>query len=286
MKLWLILGILAYLSYAVSTCIDKFMMNKKYGILRTNTFKMFFDGLILLIIGLIFFNLSFNRILIFGALILGFLYATSGIIYYKALKIRAVGEVIPALQSSQILLIFIASIIIFNEPVNPFNYIGIILILAGAYSVLSKNGLKFPNFDKSLVLIIFLVILHLIYALLAKKILSIDVQPISLAIVMYFSTTLVMLVYDLILKRKSFFSVIRIRPDILKIGAAAFFGAIGTFLLFSALSIGNASKVYPIAGLQSVFIFIIALIFLKEKFKWHRLIGILIVFAGIFLISI
>jgi len=286
MKLWLFLGILSYLSYAISTSIDKYMMNHKYDILRTNTFKMFFDGVILLIIGLIFFDLSINRILILGALILGFLYATGGVVYYKALKFRNVGEVIPASQSSQLLLIFLASIIVFNEPATTINYIGIILILVGAYSVLSKNVLKLPRLDKSLLLISLMIIINVIYALLAKKILLINTHPLSLAIMMYFSTTLVMFIYDLVLKRKSLSSIINIKPDILKIGVASLFGALGTFLLFSALSIGDASKVYPIAGLQSVFIFIIASAFLKEKFRWHRMIGTIIVFAGIFLISL
>jgi uncharacterized membrane protein len=56
--------------------------------------------------------------------------------------------------------------------------------------------------------------------------------------------------------------------------------------LFSAAALGNASKVYPLAGLQSAFIFIIALLFLKEKFYWHRLAGTVIVFLGIFLVSL
>jgi len=38
--------------------------------------------------------------------------------------------------------------------------------------------------------------------------------------------------------------------------------------------------------LQSVFVFIIALMFLKEKFYWHRLIGTIIVVIGIYFISI
>ncbi len=67
---------------------------------------------------------------------------------------------------------------------------------------------------------------------------------------------------------------------------ASFFGAMGTFLLYSALAIGDASKVFSIAGLQSAFIFIIASLFLKEKFRWHRLGGTMIIVAGVFLISV
>ena len=44
MELWLLFGILSYFSYSISTSIDKYMMNKKYDIIKTSTFKMFFDG--------------------------------------------------------------------------------------------------------------------------------------------------------------------------------------------------------------------------------------------------
>jgi transporter family protein len=108
---------------------------------------------------------------------------------------------------------------------------------------------------------------------------------------MYFSTTIISVIciffYRLSSAKRastplaSSFSKARL----VSIGVAAFFGVIGTFLLYTALSKGDASKIYPLAGLQSIFIFIIASIFLREKFKWQRLIGIIVVFAGIFLLS-
>ena len=278
-------GILSYFSYAISTSIDKYMMNKKYNVIKTSTFKMFFDGIILLIIGLIFFNLNFTYNLFLWSLVLGVIYALAGIIYYNSLKLKDVEEVVPSIQSLTILLIFIGSIIIFKELVNFFNYIGVILILVGVYLVLSKNQLKIPKLDKAIILIVLIIILTTIYSLLVKKLLF-HIEPINLAIMMYFSTTIILVFYQLFFKRESLSSLFQFKPNISKIMIAAFFGAIGTFLIYYALSIGNASKVYPLAGLQSVFIFIIASVFLKEKFYWHRLIGTVVVFFGIFLISV
>jgi len=57
-------------------------------------------------------------------------------------------------------------------------------------------------------------------------------------------------------------------------------------LLYTALSQANASKVYPISGISSITAFFLATIFLKEKFHIHRFIGTLIVFLGIYLISL
>ena len=66
----------------------------------------------------------------------------------------------------------------------------------------------------------------------------------------------------------------------------AVFGALGTLLFFLALSIGNASKVYPIAGVESMLIFIFAILFLKERFEWHRFLGTGIIVLGIAFVSI
>ncbi|MCK4781425.1 DMT family transporter [Candidatus Parcubacteria bacterium] len=281
MELWILLGILSYLSYAISTSIDKCLMNHGWNPLVTNTVKMFFDGLILLIIGLIFFNLSFTSELLIYSLLLGFLYAFSGILYFKCLKYKDVGEVVPYLQSFTILLVFIGSIFLFSESVNSYNYIGILLIIIGVYLVLLKDGLKIPKIDKILFFIFLIVILNTGYILVVKSSLH-NIEPINIAIMMYFSTTLVLLGFSIFhSKQKEIFKVKN-----LKIIPAAFFGALGTLFLYSALSIGNASKVYPLAGLESVFVFIIATIFLKEKFFLYRFIGTIIVFAGIYLICI
>jgi drug/metabolite transporter (DMT)-like permease len=40
------------------------------------------------------------------------------------------------------------------------------------------------------------------------------------------------------------------------------------------------------AGVSSVTVFLLATVFLKEKFHWHRFIGTLIVVVGIYLISL
>jgi drug/metabolite transporter (DMT)-like permease len=284
MILWLMLGILSYLFYAISTSIDKFMMNQKYDVFRTNTIKMLLDGLILLVIGFLFFKLSISWALVLWSAVLGLLNSASGILYFNSLKLKDVGQVIPYIQSGGILLIFIASVIVFNEIVTPLNYLGVFLILVGVYAVLSENGFKAPKLDKAFFIILIITVLHLFYYLLAKKVLF-SIKAIDLSIAIYFSSTIILVLYQLLFRRKSS-GITRAGTLLPKIIPAAFFGALGTFLLFSAASLGNASKVYPLAGLQSAFIFIIALLFLKEKFYWHRLAGTMLVFLGIFFVSL
>lgn len=279
--LWLLLGVLSYLSYSISTSIDKFLMIKGYNLLNVNTFKMFFDGIILLVIGLLFFDLNFTPRLILWSLILGGIYAIGGIVYYFSIKRKDLDIVIPYYQSSSILLTFIGSIILLKEVVNLHNYLGAGFILIGVYVVLSKDGFKFPKLDKIILLILTIIILNTGYSLFVKKLLY-DIKPINLAIMMYFFSALIMSPFLLFSKKQNKLKDIK---DI-RIIAASFFGAMGTLLLYLALSVGNASKVYPLAGLESVFIFVISSIFFNKKFYWYRLIGTIIIFLGIYFISV
>ncbi len=130
-----------------------------------------------------------------------------------------------------------------------------------------------------------MVFLDVVYWLLVKKLLF-NIEPINLAILMYFSTTIILIIYQTLFKKELIINLLAHKQRILMIGVASMFGALGTFLLFSALSLGNATKVYPMAGLQSVLVFLIASIFLKERLYRHRLFGAVSVFFGIFLVSL
>ncbi|MBN2459172.1 DMT family transporter [Candidatus Woesearchaeota archaeon] len=282
---WLFLGILSFLSYSISTSIDKHMMSKKYDVLRTNTLKMLFDGLILLVLGIIFFELNLKVEILIGAFFLGLLYAAAGVAYFTSLRLGEVSKVVPFLQSSEILLTFIAAIIIFQENASIINFLGVALIILGAYAVLSEEQLRLPRLGKLPFLIFLVTLFDVAYWLLAKKLLF-DIKPIDLGVGTYLSSAVILFIYQLLFRRKTLEGVPPIMRTMPKIALAAFFGAMGTLLVFSALSIADASDVYPLAGLQSVFIFVIALIFLKEKFCWHRLLGTALVAMGIFCVSL
>jgi len=296
MALWLLLGVLAYLSFAISTSIDKLMMNKKYNRLWTNMLKSFFDAIMLLAIGLAFFSMEFTPQITLACVVLGFLYAVAGIFYFRVLGLSDVSKVMPYLQAAQVLLTFFFSLLLFSEPFNILNLAGILLIILGMYAVLSRKGFRAPRLDKAFYYVLIIVALHLGYWLLAKQVLF-DAQPISVGLAMYLSGGFFLAVFYLVSKAKANASASRdalpagLKPvhekqKILTVAIAAVFGSMGTFLLFTALKVGFASKVYSLAALQPVFISIIALIFLREKWYLQRIIGTVLVCAGIFLISI
>jgi len=281
MEFWIILGVLGYLSYSISSALDKYLMNKGYDPLLTNTMKMFFDGIVLLIVGILFFKIKISLNLIYWSVLLGIIYGIAGILYYKSLQLKDVQQIIPFIQASSILLIFFCAIFILKESANLSNYLGVFILVIGIFLVLSDKKTKIPKFDKAFYLITVAVILIVIFSLIVKVLLD-DIQPIDLSITMYFSSALFLFFYVLFIKkRKELFKIKRST-----IVVSAVFGSLGTFLMFMALAIADASKVYSLGGIQSVFIFAIAVIFLKEKFLWHRLLGVLMILIGIFLVTI
>jgi len=279
---WFLLGILSYFSYSLSNVVDKYLMNLDYGVRKTLMFKSLFNGFILLIIGLLFFKINITTNLIFWAFILGLLFSSAGLIYYYSLKKKDAQIYVPFTQSTELLLIFFASIVFLKEVVNGYNLIGVLLILLGLYLTLSKKRMKILEVDRILFYMFFAGILIAVYSVLVKFLLS-EIEPINLSIAVYFSVFLILFIAGGFIKENK---KVKINFNIWKVGLTSFFGSMGTLFLFYALSIGNASKIYPIAGIQSVIVFFIAMIFLKEKFSWFRLIGSLFIFAGIYLVSL
>ena len=258
----MIFGGLAYLLYAISTIIDKLFMQGGHRPLCTAAFKMFFDGVIVLALGITAFDLNITSDLIWWSLLLGLFYGLGSVSYMRAIKIKNVDEVIPVFQSAKLLIIFVFGLFLYNENATLFNFVGLGLILAGIYLVLSKKGVHLPKFDEGFFHIILLIFFSVAYALLAKRLL-VEVQPIDLVITMYFSSALVLSVYMLSFKKH------RCQFDFRssKIIIGALFAGVGTLLLYKALAIGDMSKVFSLSGLHSVFTFLMALLFLKEKFQ-------------------
>ncbi len=281
MEIWFWLAVVGYLFYAISSLIDKYLMNIRLGPVQTDMFKMLFDGLVVLTIGMIFFGIAITPRLALWSLLLGVLYASAGILYYKVLQKRDVEEVVPYLQSAAILFLFITSAALFRESVTFTQIFGVFLIIAGVWSILA-GGFSIPKIDRTIWLVLVIVVIAGAYALLVKKLLF-DVRPVDLAITMYFSAAFAIAVYQAVRGRWEKFKVDKRTP---RIFFGAVFGGLGTLILYSALALGDASRIYPMSGLESVFVFVLAALFLKEKFSWSRLVGVVLVCSGIVLVPI
>jgi uncharacterized membrane protein len=277
MEFWFILSLLGYMIGAVAGILDKFMMNQQYHPVTTVLLRTLFNAIFLGSAGLLFLNLNITASLLFLATIPAFLLAISFVVYLRVLKRKNASEIQPFSQSLDVLFIFLASVVFLHEPVALVSYVGIL--------ILAEHITKRPRLDRSLLIIMALVPIDIIYALLIKTFLG-SAEPIALAVSIYLMAFLMLIVVSLLQRRQIRPTSALLKPQLRIVLVASLFAATSVGLLYTALSIGNASKVYPMAGVSSVTVFLLATVFLKEKFHLHRFIGALIVVLGIYLISL
>jgi uncharacterized membrane protein len=285
MELWFILCLLGYSISAVSSTLDKYMMNLQYHPVTTVMFRTLFNGLLLGIAGVLILHIHLSTSLLLLAAIPALLLAASFVIYLRVLQRKNASEIQPYSQSLDVLFIFLSSVVFLQESVAWENYLGIIITVIGTYLVLAEHVTKVPHLDRWLLIIAALVPLDIAYALLIKTYLG-SAEPISLAVSIYLLAFLILTAVLLILRQTQQVTRNYTRPRLRTVFVSSLFAATAAGLLYTALSQANASKVYPMAGISSVAVFLLATVFLQEKFSKHRFIGTLIVVLGIYLISL
>jgi uncharacterized membrane protein len=284
MELWFVFSILGYTISAVAGILDKYMMNQRYHPVTTVLLRTLFNAIFLGSTGLLFLNLRLSASLLLLAAIPAFLLAVSFVIYLRVLQRKNASEIQPFSQSLDTLFIFLASIIFLHEPVTLPNYAGILIIVIGIYLVLTEHITKRPRLDHNLLIIAALVPIDITYALLSKTFLG-SVEPIALAVSIYLMAFLMLTVVSLLLRGQRQPTAL-LKPHLRIVLPASLCAAAAAGLLYTALSQANASKVYPMAGVSSIAVFLLATLFLKEKFYKHRFIGTMIVVIGIYLVSL
>lgn len=269
---------------AISGTLDKYMMNQRYHPVTTVLLRTLCNGLFLGTAGYLFLNLQITPSLLLLAALPAFLLAISFVVYLYVLQKKNASEIQPFSQSLDTLFIFLAALVFLNEPANLANYAGILIIVIGVYLVVAEHITQLPHLDRNFLIIVALVPIDIAYALLIKSFLG-NANPIALAVSIYLLAFLMLTIVSLLFRTQrqpaSLF-----KPQLRIVIPASLCAAAGAGLLYTALSVANASKVYPMAGINSVAVFLLATLFLKEKFYWHRFIGTLVVFVGIFLISL
>jgi uncharacterized membrane protein len=285
MELWFVLSILGYTIGAVASILDKHMMNQQNHPVTTVLLRTLFNAVFLGSAGLLFLNLRISASLLLLAAIPAFLLAISFVVYLRVLQKKNASEIQPFSQSLDVLFIFLGSIILLHEPAALANYAGILVMVGGIYLVLTEHITKRPHLDRNLLIIAALVPIDLAYALLIKTFLG-STEPIALAVSIYLMAFLMLAAVSLLMRRHIQPTPASLKPQVRIVLVASLCAAAAAGFLYTALSQANASKVYPMAGISSVTIFLLATLFLREKFHKHRFIGTLIVVIGIYLISL
>jgi len=285
MELWFIFAILGYTIGAISSILDKHMMNQLYHPVTWVLLRTLFNAIFLGTAGLLLIHLQITPSLLLLAAIPAFLLVISFVVYLFVLQKKDASEIQPFSQSLDTLFIFLAAVIFLHEPASLPNYIGILVTVIGVYLVLTEHITKVPRLDRQLLIIAALVPIDIAYALLVKTFLG-TTDPIALAVSIYIMAFLMLLVVSLLLRRYIHTTPASLKPQLRTVLVASLCAATAAAFLYTALSQANASKIYPMAGVSSVAVFLLATVFLKEKFHRHKFIGTLIVVIGIYLISL
>jgi uncharacterized membrane protein len=285
MELWFIFAVLGYTIGAISSILDKHMMNRLYHPVTWVLLRTLFNAVFLGTAGLLLIHLQITPSLLLLAALPAFLLVISFVVYLFVLQKKNASEIQPFSQSLDTLFIFLAAVIFLHEPASLPNYIGILVIVIGVYLVLTEHITKVPRLDRQLLIIAALVPIDIVYALLVKTFLG-TADPIALAVSIYIMAFLMLLVVSLLLRRYIHTTPASLKPQLRVVLVASLCAATAAAFLYTALSQANASKVYPMAGVSSVAVFLLATVFLKEKFHRHKFIGTLIVVIGIYLISL
>lgn len=290
LETWFVYLLLATIFYALSTVLDKELMILDLSPSETVTLKMTLDGanvfLILFLFGKIVLP-STLRLWFFIALVALF-YAVQMAMYFYSLKFSDITKAIPVLTASNVVVSFTGGAILFSDAVSKLNVLGGLLIVAGSFVVLSEGKLVLPKEFETIKYMFLSGVAGAISGLVAKQT-TFMFDPLNLALFMYMFVALYLNFYNFtydyekqvnmiktVTQNKKIFSILYI---------SSFFAAVGTLLYYSSLSLGEASKVIPI--LISLYMFFVLFIGEKtfhEKHFIYRMLGSLIMIAGIYAI--
>lgn len=144
---WQLLTILAVFIFAITTILDKFLLTKwiKNPLVPPLLFGplgMIASFVIYLFFGFSF--LSFQNIVL--ALLVGFIYMAGEFFYYKAVSREEVSRVIPLVYLSPLFVLIFAAVFL-SEILTPDKYLGVVLMVAGAFFISSKKFVQI-SFNK------------------------------------------------------------------------------------------------------------------------------------------
>ena len=277
-ELFLVLPIFAYLFFALTSSIDKYLVNRKISPLVVGSMKNLVVALFLLAAILIFAPGSFfavsyvNWVVILATAVVGI---GATVFFYRSMKLEEISRFVPYYQSAGILLPFVVVVILLNEIVNAYNILGAILVVAGVYASGSKR-FELPKYVKE----VHLTAIFNAIALILIKVSAVSVFPLIISFVYYLITGVAM--YKLSWPVKADFSLFKSVSNAKYLILASLGSFLGTSFLVFALSVVDGSVVFPVAGLYVMLVALFGGLWLKEKDLKKRLVGAALIMLGIY----
>jgi len=293
--MWAIFSISAAFVWALVNTIDKYVLSKRVDkpmiIIVIGGFVMPISGLFVYLLHSLP-NLSPLNILL--ALIAGTFYVLSGVFYLKSLKSEEMSRVIPLLSFSSLFVLLFATLFL-NEIFTPLKYLGIFLLLVGAFLVSSKDFLKI-KLGRAFWFMVLASLAGAINATLSKYLLKFtDFWTVFAYTRMGGILPLIPIAYfyfpELITATKRYG-----KKAVTLIVGNSILNILGLFLFTIAISLGPVTMVNALGAVQPFFVLLIAVIltiFYSEIIKEEigkstislKLFGIILIFVGVILIT-
>lgn len=180
--------------------------------------------------------------------------------------------------------IFIFSALIYKERITFSQLTGIIISISGVFTIITKGDLRVllsMKFNFGDILILIAAFSWALYSAILKSLpKEIDRLTFLMTIIIY--GTLMLLPFYLIELYLGYKFSVGLK-EVLTIGYVAIFASLLAFISWNkAVREVGANKAGPMVHLMPVFGTILSYIFLKEKVYLFHIIGIMLVFAGIF----
>ena len=297
MSAWLFYALLAPLLFAVVNILDKFLRDKHLG---TFTLSVFVGLGSLWVLALIpFIGFPASTVVIIAGLVTGFLFFVNAFPYFQALAVEEASRVIP-LWALEAPIVLVLAFILLKERLLLNDYIGFVLVVAGAFLILTRKLSDVLRPGKAFFLMLLASTFTSTGIIISKWLYS-ETSFLSVQLLMGLGTGLSALLTLLVFadKRKEFIN------DILKLKKATVFQlgfrqltiSIGFIVFGLALLSGSASLSTALVQLSALYVFIMATVLsrflphiLEEKIDKKTLLtkaaAILMIIAGVFAINL
>lgn len=293
---WVLLTLLAVNLWAMANIIDKFVVSKHlknpFILVSLGTVPTLIYTLILTsIFGLSIPNMFYG----IAAFLLGVVLFGTFFLYYKALNYEEVSRIIPLYSISVIFTLVLATIFL-GEIFTFGKYFGVALLILGSVLISYKHREKKNKFSKAFML---MTISSLIYAVfyVVSKYLSFNMDFMSIFILSELGIVACGMISFLAYRNEIRKIFVREKKIIFLRATTSLLGFSGFLFIFAAVSQGPASLVNALDLTQGLFVLIYATLvsifapkILKEEVKGSiialKLISIIIIFVGGYLVSV
>lgn len=293
-ELWLLFGLFAALSWALTNTIDKYVLSK---LVKNPIAPIIVSSVIGVILSIsIYFVKGFDSlsyIHISLALLNGAIYLILTFFYFKALQIEEMSRIVPLFYVSP-LFILIFAFLLLEEILKPINYFGVLLLIIGAVLINYKKGINI-KFGKAFWFMMISSLALSLSEIIRKYLL--DYAEFWTILSYGFIGTFITLGVMIIFKREFIKELAHCNfKTLLTISTSSVTNLTGIFLLTVGLSLGSVTLVNAVASLQPLFVLLIAIILsifipkiIKEEISRgtiiFKLISIILMIIGVMMVS-